>query len=49
MNKFQLLSASKVSPETIRKNNEIIPFKNEINILGLKIKRTGISGHVRQK
>ena len=48
-NKFQLLSVSKIKPETVRVNNEIIPFKNEINILGLHMKRSGISAHMRYK
>ena len=48
-NKFQLLSISKSKPPEIRINNERINYKEHVNILGLNIKRTGISVHIRQK
>ena len=48
-NKFQLLSISKTKPPEIRINNEKIDYKDQVNILGLNIKRTGISIHIKQK
>ena len=45
INKFSLLSISKSSPEPVVVNNRQIPFKNEVKMLGLTIKRTGVRTH----
>ena len=48
-NKFQLLSVSKSKPPLIRINNQNIQYVNEVKILGLSIKRTGIVNHIKHK
>ena len=49
INKFSLLSISKLRPEPVVVNNNQIPFKNEIKMLGLTLKRTGATSHVTNR
>ena len=49
VSKFNLLSISKSKPALIEVDNRPIPFKNECNILGLKLKRTGITAHITSR
>ena len=48
INKFTLLSISKSSPEPVVVNNNQIPFKNEIKMLGLTLTRTGATSHKKK-
>ena len=48
-NKFKILSISKLKPEEITIENRIVPFANEISILGLKITRTGLGRHINDR
>ena len=46
VSKFNLLSISTLKPALTEIDNKPIPFKNECNILGLKLKGTGITSHI---
>ena len=48
-NKFKMISASKILPAQIRVDDEIMNFTNNVNILGLTLKRTGFVSHVTSK
>lgn len=47
--KFQLLTISKSKPEKIELDGEEIPFRKNVQILGLKLSRTGTSCHMKQR
>ena len=47
--KFSLMSISKLKPAAVRINGNRIDFKNEIKILGLTLKRTGIVKHISDR
>ena len=49
INKFSLLSISKSRPEPVVVNNHQIPFKNDVKMLGLTLKRTGATSHVTNR
>lgn len=49
INKFKNLSISKSAPAPVNADRQQVAFSNEINILGLKIKRTGCRSHITQK
>ena len=49
INKFSILSVSKSKPEVISVEGRRINFKNEIKILGLTLKRTGIIKHISDR
>ena len=48
-NKFRLMSASKMPPAPISVDDENLPFTADVNILGLKLKRTGSTSHISSK
>ena len=48
-NKFKILSISKSKPEKIIINNNELNFANNITVLGLKLTRTGIIQHLRDR
>ena len=48
-NEFRMLSASKTHPAPISVDDENLPFTGDVNILGLKLKRTGSSSHTTSK
>ena len=49
VNKFNLLSLSKSKPSPVTIDNRLIPFKNECDISGLKLKCTGIISHITSR
>ena len=49
INKFNILSISKSRPEAINIEGRRVPFSNEIKMLGLTIKRTGVSQHITNR
>ena len=44
-----MTAISIVKPKEIRINNRVIPYAEEVTALGLKIKRNGISTHIKNK
>ena len=46
INKFNLLSISKLRPHQVVNEGRLLNFSNEIKILGLTLKRTGIKQHI---
>ena len=49
INKFSLISISKKSPEPFIVNNRQIPFKDEVKMLVLTLKRTGATSHTTHR
>ena len=49
INKFNLLSIPKSRPHQVVNEGRIINFSNEIKILGLTLKRTGIKQHITNR
>ena len=47
--KFKVRSISKNRPNPIEIDDRIVPFANECSILGLKVKRIGIVGHLADR
>ena len=47
--KYKIMSISKTRPLQIEIDNRMMPFANECNILGLKLKRTGIVSHITDR
>ena len=47
--KFKMISVSKTQPYPIGVNDNIMPFTNDINLLGLTLSRTGFEKHVNNK
>ena len=48
-NKFRIISASKTKPAPIRVDDENMIFTENVNILGLTLKRTGSVSHITMK
>ena len=48
-NKFKMISASKTHPAPLSVEDENMPFTQDVNILGLKLKRTGCRSHNTSK
>lgn len=48
-NKFKIMYVSKYNPPPIMINNQQIPYTNSATMLGLTLKTTGITQHVKQK
>ena len=48
-NKFKMISASKTHPAPLSVDDENMPFTEDINILGLKLKCTGSLSHISSK
>ena len=49
INKSNVLTISKSRPEAISREGRRVPFPNEIKMLGLTIKRTGVSQHITNR
>ena len=49
INKFNLLSISKLRPHQVVNEGRLLNFSNEIKILGLTLKRTGIKQHITNR
>lgn len=47
--KFQILHISKINPPPIEINGINIPYARDSKILGLKMSRNGITGHIKDK
>ena len=47
--KFKMISVSKTQPYPIGVNDNIMPFTNDINLLGLTLSRTGFVKHINNK
>ena len=47
--KFKMLSISSAKPEAVIINNNNVPFTDHVNMLGLKLTRTGINTHVADR
>ena len=47
--KFKMISVSKTQPYPIGVNDRIMPFTNDINLLGLTLTRTGFVKHIQNK
>ena len=47
--KFKMISVSKTQPYPIGVNDNIMPFTNDINLLGLTLTRTGFVKHIHNK
>ena len=48
-NKFQLISISATKPKDVIVDNAIIPFKNQVTVLGLNLTTRGISSHFKTR
>ena len=46
-NRFKLISISRYAPIVVMVFGTVITFANQMTVLGLTLKRTGISCHVR--
>ena len=46
MNKFKILAVSKLKPANVIVDGRPMPFAREVKVLGLTIKRTGVSKHL---
>lgn len=47
--KFQILHASKSKPRHIKQQGNEVPFARQARILGLKLNRTGIQPHIKER
>ena len=48
-NKFKILSISAIKPAKVTINGNDLQFANAISMLGIKLTRTGVNAHVRDK
>ena len=48
-NKFRMIAASKTNPAPLSAKDENMPFTENVNILGLKLRRTGSLSHITEK